>query len=195
MRLKGRNRDASVYSKRMWSIVAAVAAGIVVIAVGSGILWAMSANPGEIAATNPKIPVYSPARLDYKGAYMTFSYDGNYKAHQLPATDNDLENTILSADKNYDKRLAVSVSKLKGGELTTNSAYNLRASQPTVYSSQLITVDGGSATMWTKSDGSEQTVFIPHADKIAVLSFSTTGTANNLSTEATAVVASFRWKG
>lgn len=194
MSFNGESRRFGQHSKRKRCILGAVTVTLLLVVVGSGIMWASSSNQGKIVAFSPKNPVYIPANKDFTSAYMTFTYDGNYKPHQLPATDNDLENTILSADKNYDKRLAVSVSKLSGGQLNSNSAYNLRASQTDAYSSHQVTVSGGAATVWTKNDGSEQTAFIPYGDKIAVLSFSTSGTAGNLSPEVVAVLASFRWK-
>lgn len=182
-------------SKRKLYVSGAIATFLLVVAVGSGILWASSSNQGQISAPSPKNPVYAPANKDFNGAYMSFTYAGNYQAHQLPATDNDLENVMLSANPNYDKRLAVSVSKLSGGQLDTNSAYILRASQTAVYSSQKVPVTDGIATIWTKNDGLEQTVFIPHGDKVAVLSFSIGGRVDNLTPEVTDLLASFRWKG
>lgn len=172
-------------------------AGLVVVGlVVASVLWASAGSQGQIVDVAPdKKVVHGPAFQNYSGTYMTFSYPSMYKIHQLAAKDALLENAMLTADTNYDKRLAVSVSKQTDGGLGNNGAYLLRQSQPDTYTSSHIGVNGSPAIVWIKKDGLEQTVFIPHGDKVAMLAFTTTGNLDNLQPEVTALLASFRWKG
>jgi hypothetical protein len=150
-------------------------------------------NQGKIINT-PESQRAVPADRTLHGIYMTINYSGSYNAQRLAAKDNDLELYMLTANTNYDKRIAVSVSKLQEGNLVTNSAYNLRKTHTELYSNRTKPVDGGTASIWTKTDGSEETVFIPKGTRVAVLSFTTNSSLNELQTEVDKVLNTFKWK-
>ncbi len=173
-------------------------AGLAVVLSAAVTAWASASNTGQILTPAKKTLAQSQAQAQtsqtYDGSYMTFRYSGQYQAHSRAAKDMDLELSMLTADTNYDKRLAVSVSNLPGGSLDNNSAYLLRKSQPFIYSSRQVSVDGGTAVVWTKTDGLEQTVLIPHGDKVAVLAFSTVGTVDDLQSEVDTLLTTFQWK-
>jgi hypothetical protein len=181
---------------RVRFVWAGVGLAVVIGLVVAGVLWASAGSQGQIVNAPPdKKVIHGPAYQNYDGPYMTFSYLSTYQNHKLDAKDPDLDLAMLTADTNYDKRLAVSVSKLTGGGLDNNSAYLLRQSQPDTYTSSNISVNGSSAIVWIKKDGLERTVFIPHGDKVAMLAFTTTGNLDNLQPEVDALLASYRWKG
>jgi hypothetical protein len=167
---------------------------IVVIGLGAGVLWAVSGNKGQILEAPARQATRAPAYKDFDGTYIAFRYKGTYQAQTLPAKDADLELAMLVAATNYDKRLAVAVSQLPGGNLNNNSAYLLRKSQPGLYTSRQLTVAGAPATVWVKADNQEQTVFIPHNDKVAMLSFTTAGRFDDLNPEVAALLQTFHWK-
>lgn len=180
-------------SRYIWA-----SAGLVVVLSIAVAAWASASNNGQIlplaTRTSAQTPAQTQAYRTYNGSYMTFRYSGRYQPHNLVAKDMDLELSMLSADTNYEKRLAVAVSNLAGGSLDNNSANLLRKSQPFSYSSRQVSVDGAAAVVWTKADGLEQTVLIPHGDKVAVLSFSTVGTVDDLGVEVDTLLTTFRWK-
>ena len=170
-------------------------AGLLVVGLVAGVaLWASAGSQGQIVVTPDKKIVHGPAYQVFDGSYMTFSYPSTYRVHKLDAKDTDLELFMLTADTNYDKRLAVSVSKLTAGGLNDNSAYLLRQSQPDTYASHKVSVDGSPALVWAKKDGLEQTVFISHGDKVATLAFTTTGNLDDLQPQVDALLQTFRWK-
>lgn len=168
---------------------------IMVIIVGAGITWSMSGNSGQIMEETTQAPAKRlPAFADYNGKYISFTHLGTYGEHQINAQDLDMELAMLTANTTYDKRLAVSVSRLSDGTLSSNSAYSLRSSQTGTYTSRQVATPGGTASVWVKNDNQEQTAFIQRNNTVATLAFTTTGNADDLNPEVAAVLASFRWK-
>lgn len=167
---------------------------VLVVAVAGVIAWSSAGNKGQISDTRASTPVRLAAYQDYNGSYMSFRYASKYQVQKLPAADNNLELATLTANTVFEKKLAVSVAKAEDGTLNANSAYILRKSHPELYSAQTLTVDGAPATAYTKNDGLEETIFIPRGNKVAMFSFSTAGTVDNLSAEANELLASFTWK-
>jgi hypothetical protein len=167
--------------------------GVVLIIGGLLFWWAASGNQATISAGSAAQKATPVGAKQFDGKYMTFSYSGEYVIKPLQAQPPDLELYMLSADTQYSKQLAVSVTT---GSITQDTAYLLRQSQPNVYASHQQVVDGVSATVWVKKDGSEQTIFIPHGNIFALLSFSIAGTNadGQLTPEVNSLLASFQWK-
>lgn len=178
-------------TRTQYRVMAAVA---LVLLIGGVAAYGSSYNKGQIIASPTKKPVHVPAFKDYNGKYMKFTYLGTYESHKIDAKDNDLELSLQTADTNYEKHLAVTVSMLDGGRIENNSGYLLRQSQPQDYTSHQVRVDGTEATEFLKADGLEQTVFIAHNDKIAVLAFSTSASGDSLQPEVAALLKTFHWK-
>ncbi len=107
----------------------------------------------------------------------------------------DLELASFVANTNYEKRLSLSISRLQNNSLETNSGYLLRQAHPEMYTKRMIYSGDITAVIWDKSDGQEETAFIAHGDKVAVLSFLAAGTLENLQPEVDNVLESFQWKG
>lgn len=164
------------------------------VVVGLGIFWSLSRNEGQINDTAVAAQTRLPPYLSYDGTYITFRYASKYQVEKLPVADKNLELATLTANTVFGKKLAVSVAKTEDGTLDTNSAYILRKSHQDLYSVRSIKIDGGQAAAYTKNDGLEETVFIPRGDKVAMFSFSTTGTVDDLKAESETVLESFQWK-
>lgn len=172
----------------------AIAAGVVAVLAVAAIVWSTSGNQATIS----QVPTTTttkrgPTSKEYTGAYMHFTYPSVYFANKLAAKDNDLELAMLSADTTYPKQLAVAVSKLDGNGLDNNSTHQLRQSQPQNYTRSTVTVDGGTAEQWRRVDGTEITVLIPHGSMVASLSFTATGSLDDLQPEVTKVLESYHW--
>lgn len=158
-------------------------------------IWASSGNSGQITDASKRAPIRRVvAPQTYDGNFVSFQYSPKYQLQKLVAADNDLELARLVANTNYDKRLAVAISKLPSSSLTSNSAYLLRTSQPTKYTQTKQVVDGLMAETWSTNDGLERVVFLPKGDKVAVLSFSTTSQSDDLESEAASLLSTLRWK-
>lgn len=162
--------------------------------IGLGIFWSSSSNQGQISSATAAAQTRLPAYLNYDGTYIAFRYASKYQVEKLPVADSNLELATLTANTSFGKKLAVSVAKTEDGTLDTNSAFILRKSHQDLYSVRSITVGSGKAIAYTKNDGLEETVFIPRGNKVAMFSFSTTGTVDNLKTESETLLSSFEWK-
>ena len=135
-----------------------------------------------------------PVIKTYESKYISFQHKGTYTKQDLKATNNDLELAMLDAATNYQKRIAVAVSRLPSGNLDNHSAYKLRESDPTKYKRQDVSTPGGKAIQWSAVDGSETIVFIVKESNVAVLTFSTAGNDNDLQTESAELLKTFKWK-
>lgn len=172
-----------------------IIAAVVLIAGAVVFFWAGSSNQGTVYETAPRAASSEPATNLFDGTYIAFEYSSRYDVERLPAGGDDLELYRLSANTNFDKRLAVAVSRLPGGQLQQNSAYVLRSTATSDYASQEVTLaDGSVATVFTKMDNLERTAFIKKGERVAVLAFTTTGNLDNLEPEVDAVLQTFRWK-
>ena len=142
----------------------------------------------------PSKVVHGPASLDFISPYIYFSYSSTYQAVRQPPAGTSLQMAMLSADTSYQKHLAVAVFPLDAGGLDGFSPYAVRKVQPALYKRADVPVKGGTAIVFSKADNSEITAIIPHADKLATLSFTTASSYDDLSTEVNALLKSFYWK-
>lgn len=167
---------------------------IVVIIATICILWFLtSSNQGTVSQAPAPGPQKAavPTYKELRGANFRLRYLGMYTIKQLSASDNDLEIYQLTADTTYTKQLAIAVSRLPGGDLANNSAYLLRQSQPGTYTEQKI----GAADVWLRRDGTEETAFLVHGERVATLAFTQQGsTTAALQTEVHNVLDSFTWE-
>lgn len=151
-------------------------------------------NKGSITAAKAKDTTQAKTSFKlFSGRYVKFEYSSRYAPQTLPAKDLDLELYMFTADTIYDKRLAVSVSQLPEGQLTQSSAYMLRSTDTAAYSLTNQKVDGLNSVIATKSDGSEKTAFIPNGQKIAILSFVTANTSDDINNELQRALSTFQW--
>ena len=181
------------YSKRTYGI-GGLAAVIVISLIGLG-AWSVSDNKGTIVSVKDDYKAKNgPKSLDLNGRYFTFKYSSMYQLVKQDAGGISLENYYLTANTNYEKHLAVAVYSLRDTNLESFSPYNVRVVQPNLYKRTENVVAGNPVIMFTKSDGSEQTVFVTRQDKVASLSFTTTGTYDDLASEVAAILQTFSWK-
>lgn len=164
-------------------------AGVIVCVV----LWARAPQEGRItkSAVTKGPTTYYDKKLE--GTYISFQYSGKYIVRNETAKDNDVELYTLSANTRYDKRILVSVANLPDGRLESNGAYIFRKKSPTVYTIRTVQVGDTQVEVWVKSDGLEQTAMIPRGNKVAVISFVTANMSDDLTTEADALLKTFRW--
>ena len=182
-------------SHRKWWIAASIVivAGIVT---ALFMVWALSGNSAKItqSVTSPHLtPV---AYKTYNGKYISLQYMNIYQQKTASTEGPGLEQTLLRADTSYEKTLAIGVQPMLEGGISADSGYQYRQQHPDLYQSQQITVAGAPATEWLKNDGTEQTVYIGHGTKYAVISFSLdrTNDTAGLPAEVTALLQSFSWK-
>jgi len=168
--------------------------GLVIIAAVVIVLWVFSSNTGQVIDASSQKDSQLAPYLTYDGTYISFNYKSVYQAHDEHPEDGSLELVSLNASTNYEKRLSVAVQAAPVGGMETISAYQMRKTQPAVYTSQQLTTDAGKAVAWLKNDGTEDTIFIAHGDKVATLSFATVGRVDDLQTEANILLSSFQWK-
>jgi hypothetical protein len=182
-----------VLNKRAY-IIMGLAAVVIASSIGYG-AWAVSANKGTVVSVKDDYKVGNgPKTLDLNGRFITFKYSSMYQSVKQDAGGISLENYYLTANTNYDKHLAVAVYSLRDTNLESFSPYNVRLVQPDLYKRAETVVAGNSVIIFTKSDGSEQTVFVTRGDKVASLSFTTTGTYDDLASEVAAILQTFSWK-
>ena len=176
-------------------IIGITSAVIVLLVIGGFVVWASSSNNGTIEQAAPgKAAVRGPSILNYQSPYINFSYSSVYQVGHNAEAGVSIEASMLSADTNYQKHLAVTVNRLDATGLDGFSSYVVRKIQPTLYVRTDTTVDGNPATIFTKSDGREVTVYLTHAKLMTTLSWSTDSASDNLTAEARAVLSSFHWR-
>ncbi len=156
--------------------------------------WAMTTNRGTVLTPPDRVVKHGPASQQLDGIYISFAYNGIYELKKQPSTPNDVEMYYLTANTNYEKHLAVDVSRLPGGSLDNYVSYTARDSRKDVYTKQDITVDGGPATEFVKNDTTERTVFVPHGDKVLTLSFVSASVLDDSQSEVNSLLSSFHWK-
>ncbi len=161
------------------------------------VMWMLQPSKGTVTLhstsnSSQTSPTYTSKILD--GTYLTFSYSSKYTVKNEGAKNNDLEVYRLSADTHYNKQILASVSNLPDGKLTSDSAYIYRKLHTDLYTPRVIQVANLSVDVWVKNDGTEQTVMIPHGDKVATFAFLTASSIDNLSQEVDALLSTFRWK-
>lgn len=177
--------------KYIWGGVALV----VVIGVAGGIIWSMSSNQGTVITQAPNRPADQPLTTKtVDGPYISFGYSSIYKMQKLPVTTDDLESYYLTASTNYEKHLAVTVSRLDGGVLSNFGGYSARSLHPELYSHQDVTVDGSPAVLVIKKDNTERTVFAAHGDRVVALAFVSIGGVEDVQAEIDGLLSTFHWK-
>lgn len=178
--------------KRRKPLIIIVLVVVLVVAVLLIFHWLSASSQASNTTNAPKLSASKPVgNQTFTGAYMSFTYSGQYIAQQLTAQAPDLESYMLSADTSYPKNLAVTVTT---GDMTKSSGYNLRQIDTADYSRHSELVDGSQAVLWVKADGSEQTAYIQHGPNFATLSFNVQNTnVSSLTAEVNAVLASFHW--
>lgn len=157
-------------------------------------VWAAHPREGVIVPP-PEAQLTTPHTSNtLDGTYISFEYNGKYTAREDVPRNENIEMYTLYADTRYDKRILASVATLPDGRLETYAAYIYRQKATNVYASRKVQVAGSTVDVWTKNDGTEQTAFIPHNDKVAVISFVTTNTSDQLTGEMDSLLKTFQWK-
>ena len=174
-----------------------VAGGTAVIGIIIAVILFLTAdNQGQITPPTKQAIKTAAADKTLDDQYIRLQYKGMYGLQQLASSSGDLELYALTADTDYKKTLSISVDRLPSNGLDSVSAQQLRKSQPSLYTSSQRTVDGGSATVWVKYDGTEQTVLIPHGQLVAQLTFNIADSniTQDLPAEVDQLLQSFHWQ-
>ena len=174
---------------------AAIAASVlVVVALGVIVYWSGASHGGTIHAHKDQATVADTADKVLSSDRISLNYQNGYAKRILPPTDNNIELYELTAPTVYDKRLSVELTRLPSANLSDDGSYNLRRVHPQQYQERLVTTQYGQAHIMVKTDGTEQTVFLPHSGMLLTLAFVSAGELDKLPAEVNAVLASFRWK-
>lgn len=160
------------------------------------ILWMRTPAEGTITSKTEGSKNASTLQdKQLNGMYIAFQYNGKYIAGQNSPANNDLERYTLSAGTNYDKRIQAAVVNLPDSNLASNGDYIYREKTPAVYTKRQLQTSAGLFDIWVKRDGSEQTAFAAHGQKVAVFSFTTSpGADSTLTTEVDTLLKSLKWK-
>lgn len=188
----GFNRDRSKKSsKRIFLLLGFILIGAVVLFL---LFWSHSASNGTIDNGTSNQPTSPEKYLSFNSKYIAFKYKSMYSVLKQPASGQDLENYMFTADTTYSKQIAVSVEQLPGGNLNNNTAYAYRKVSTDLYTNKIVNVGGITANEWLKDDGSEVTAFIVKGDTVAVLAFTSQNPTDQLAAEANNLLASFQWQ-
>jgi hypothetical protein len=160
----------------------------------TGIVWWSQANNDGTIIESSQIGVRyeSPIKM-LSGEHLKFMYKNVYGIKKLLSGGDDIEQYFLTADTNYPKTLAVDLTKFDGS-LNGDIAYAARKNHPELYTSEVLNVNGGSAEEFVKTDFTERTIFIPHGNSLAILSFVSGNKYEDLQTEILALLGTFQWK-
>jgi hypothetical protein len=179
-------------SRRFWKIAVPL---MVILIVGLvAWKWLGSSNQAAITTNADTNQVAVPlADKTLTDRAFRLQYPGVYHVTTHTAQPPELANYVLVADTSYTKQLTVT---LNSGDMNGLSAYLFRKTRNDIYSSQTVTVDGNPASLWTKSDSSEETVFIPHNGTVLTVSVSiqNSNATEGLSAEMANLIASFHWQ-
>lgn len=181
-------------SSRKRTILLASVALVIISIVAIGFFLASADNKGVIVDAPVNSDKHGPTIKDFSGKFIFFRYSGIYDPKNSTLGDTDLEASVLTANTNYDKHIAVAVSRPQGGQLDYFSPYIARKTRTDLYQRQDLTVAGASAVLFIKQDNTERTVFIPHDGMIATLSFVSGGTYDDLQSEINQLLTTFSWK-
>jgi hypothetical protein len=129
------------------------------------------------------------------GLYVELPYSRSFDMVGQVKTDNAaLEQYTLGSKGNYRHTITVDVRTLPSGSLTDDASYRLRQLQSAVYAPSLVTVGGEAATLMTKNDHSEQTLFWPHQGKLLTVAVTSTDPADNVVAIMKTITAGARWR-
>lgn len=158
--------------------------------------WLTGSSQGTVQQAPTSTRQYGPQFKTYDGRFFSFDYRSGYNLQKKPSDNPAVEVALLRASTTYEKLLAVATQPNTNGDMTTDTGYYFRQSQPAIYRKQDVIVDGSKATEWIKNDGSEISVYIPRADRYAVLAFTIaqSNDTEGLPAEANALLQTFRWK-
>ncbi len=136
-----------------------------------------------------------------KGTYIRFAYPAQFS--QIVTSIDDPAHWIetyvirrpVSLQNGPSMTLAVEVAKLPVGGLGEDSSYRMRQLKNTVYTASQTTVNGEAATMMTKADGSEKTLFWPHGTLELTVAMSTQqgGALKDITGVMDVVLKNLRW--
>jgi hypothetical protein len=158
------------------------------------IFWATSGNKGQVVNTPDETRQHGPTIKDFSGKYVFFRYDGMYSSKKSALGDNDLEAYVLTANTNYEKHLAVNVSRPIGGLLDNYSPYIARKTRADLYQRKDFILAGEPAVLFVKNDLTERTVLTTHNGMVATLSFVSQGSSEELQPEIDQLLTTFSWR-
>jgi hypothetical protein len=135
-----------------------------------------SSVKGKVTAPHPDSNSQTLSQqLTLKGQYFSMQYPHEFvnNSTQHPQVG-PLEQYVLTSSAFEGKQMAIAITK-DPGDLHENSGYNYRAAYSSLYTPKTMKIVGGSATIMTKNDGSEQTAFIQNGTYLATIAITYTG--------------------
>jgi hypothetical protein len=146
-------------------------------------------------------PTPTPAPTNtLSGLYVTLQYPGTYvDLQRVKSGATDLEDYLMSTKSvivGGRSTLAVEVMPLPSNGLKDDPSYRYRSINPSLYTPSTVTMYGDEpATLMTKSDGTELTLFWPHHGYELTVSISSTQAGNaSLAPTMQKVRDTARWK-
>jgi hypothetical protein len=130
-----------------------------------------------------------------KGHYIWFSYPAVFDTVQnLANWPTTAERYIIGSTADYRRQITVTVEN-NTPEAKDDSGFQFRTDNPSDYTPQSTLVMGEAATIMVKSDGTERTLYWPHAGMLAVVSVTSTSGTDNLAQFMSVIIANMRWAG
>jgi hypothetical protein len=144
-------------------------------------------NQTSTIDTKSQDPYANPGK--YSGQYIGFTYPAHYKQVPAQKTGSYLEVAGFYGSDATSKQISVGVLKESIGD---DSGVKLRRIETDKYQ-ELPRNTTGIITFSSSVDGSERTAYVPHQDKVAIISISAP-TGWDLSEDLNTIIYSLRWK-
>lgn len=187
--------------KRRHKVLLWMSGGVVAAAVIGIILFVYFANSSVKGTVHVSAPTANQSReprkeLTLAGQYIRFKYSDDYISQNSRATvPGAIEEHVLLSSGFAGKQIAAIVSRPIEPDLAEYSAYKYRFVHPELYAEKPFTVSGSTASIMTKTDGTEETIFIARKGLIATISITLTSppSQGSLDAEVQKLAKSFIW--
>lgn len=151
-----------------------------------------------VDAAKPK-PTPTPEPGALAGLYVGFEYPAGFgRIERVASRPPDLENYVLATGGGVTTprvTLAVVVAPAGRGGLDEDSGYQMRRLRANLYTAKTVVMSTGSATLFTRNDGTEQTLYWLGAKyRLSVAIGQSTGSTGDIEAVMQQVIKTARWR-
>lgn len=139
-----------------------------------------SPSVGTINSTTTNTPK-ATSLLSAEGKTFTFSYDSAFRPVQSDSLGSgDVEKFNYVAMQTSPWNLGIQIRNLASGQISNDGSYNLRKTNPKVYTEQLVTLNSNVAYIMTSNAGGyNKTAFIVHKNLDAAITLTSNSSADS----------------
>jgi hypothetical protein len=151
-----------------------------------------AANSG-VQAMEASIKPTPPGLPSLTGQYISFSYPQVFDSVKtLPNWPTTAERYSIGSTGDYRRSIQVMVEN-NTAQPTDDSGYEFRSNTPSQYKPHDVKVGTEVAVVMVKSDNTEQTIYWPHAGKLAVISVTSSNGTDDLNSFVSTITGSLKW--